>query len=175
MDVDIQGPLNEQQKTHLRTTWEVIFAKENRMKFAVSLFRNLFKAHPEYQQLFRSLRDIEDQQKLFKSAQLKAHGYRVVSTLNQMIESLETPDIFVEMLKNLARSHHGHGVSRKQFEHLGPVLLETFAEYLEDKFTPKVKDSWLVAYGFIVDSIWGEYVVIGEESASTNGGSSPEK
>ena len=36
---DIQGPLNEQQKTHLRTTWEVIFAKENRMKFAVSLFR----------------------------------------------------------------------------------------------------------------------------------------
>ncbi|XP_072047893.1 globin-like [Amphiura filiformis] len=143
------------------------------MKLGVDLFISLFREHPKYRQQFRSFKDDHDLAALAKTTKLKAHGFRVVSTINNLIETLDDPALFVEQLKNMARTHHGHGVTRNSFGDLAPILLATFGNHIGGKFTPKARDAWVAAYNFIVDSVCAEYEVINRESGSS--GSSPEK
>ncbi|XP_072043424.1 globin-1-like [Amphiura filiformis] len=166
----------EQQKDLLRNTWKGVWNKDVKLKFSVSLFKNLFTAHPELQQLFRGMKEIEELETLIKSPKLKAHALRVVSSVNNLIENLDSPEVFVEMLKNLARSHKGNNVSKLNFEQLGPILIMTMREFLGDELSPKATDAWVAAYTFIVESVWGEYQLMVQESEelSLNGNSEPE-
>ena len=81
-----------------------------------SFYYSFFTAHPEYRLIFPAFRDIEDLEVLAKTPKLKAHAFRVVSTINNLIENLDTPDVFVEMLKNIGRSHQNRNIPRKNFE-----------------------------------------------------------
>ena len=62
------------------------------------------------------MKSINDIEVLIKSPKLKAHAIRVVSAINNLIENLDNPDVFVEMLKNLARSHRASNVTKQNFE-----------------------------------------------------------
>ncbi|XP_072044577.1 globin-like isoform X2 [Amphiura filiformis] len=171
--MEVGGPLTKQQKTHIRDTWALLYAKENRMKLGVDIFVCFFTTHPDYRKLFRAFRDEDDIQALAKTPKLKAHAFRVLSAINNLLEQLDDPEVFVEMVKNLARSHHGRNVGAATFNDLGPVLLTSFGKSIGDKFTKKASDAWLAAYTFIVQTMMAEYDVINGEGGS--GGSSPEK
>ena len=55
-------------------------------------------------------------EQLEKSPKLTAHAFRVLAAIQNLIENLEDPEVFVEMLKNIARSHGDTGVTKKNFE-----------------------------------------------------------
>lgn len=78
-------------------------------------FFRLFKKYPEAQSLFRTMKDLNLEQ-LEKSPKLTAHAFRVLAAIQNLIENLEDPEVFVEMLKNIARSHGDTGVTKKNFE-----------------------------------------------------------
>ncbi len=67
-------------------------------------------------QLFLTMKQIDDLETLIASPKLKAHALRVVSAINNLIENLDDPDVFVEMLKNLARSHKANNVTKTHFD-----------------------------------------------------------
>ncbi|XP_072043425.1 neuroglobin-like [Amphiura filiformis] len=154
--------LSEKHKELLRQTWQVIYSQENRKNFASTLFVKLFTVHPEAQSLFRTMKDLNFEQ-LEQSPKLIAHAYRVLAAIENLITNLDDPEVFVEMLKNIARSHGDTGVTRKNFEELGPVLVGAMGEILEDKLTPKAQEAWVLAYTFIVKAIWDEYDVMDKE------------
>ncbi|XP_072044580.1 globin-like isoform X2 [Amphiura filiformis] len=158
--------LNEQQKTQLRNTWDLLYVREKRGRVGADLFISLFREHPKYRQQFRSFKDDHDLAALAETAKLKAHGFRVVATINNLIETLDDPALFVEQLKNMARTHHLHGVTRDSFGDMAPILLATFGNHIGGKFTPKAREAWVAAYNFIVDTLVAEYVVIGRESGT---------
>ncbi|XP_072044575.1 globin C, coelomic-like [Amphiura filiformis] len=174
--INSEGPLTVQQKTYIRDTWALLYDKPNRTKLGVDIFVCFFTTHPDYKKSFRSFRDDDDIQALAKTPKLKAHAFRVLSTLNDLLEQLDDPDVFVVMLKNLARTHNDRHVAKETFKDLGPVLLTTFANHIGDRFTKKASDAWLAAYTFIVQSVMEEYDAINGEGGSMGSeGSSPEK
>ncbi|XP_033630010.1 cytoglobin-2-like isoform X1 [Asterias rubens] len=141
--------LTKDQKDHIRKSWAIVCTMKT--KFGVTLFANLFTKFPSAQQHFVQLKDITDMDVLRKSPKMKAHGFRVVSAFCSLVENLETPDVFIELLKNTGYSHGQRAmpIPHLYFEELGGIFLNTMDELLGDKFTPKAKDAWGVAYGFM--------------------------
>ncbi|XP_022092380.1 cytoglobin-1-like isoform X2 [Acanthaster planci] len=145
--------LTKEQKEHIRKSWAVVCTMKT--KFGVELFAKLFTNYPSSQQHFAQLKDLKDIDVLKKNPKMRAHGYRVVSAFCSLVENLDTPDIFIELLKNTGYSHSMRNVPHHYFEELGLVFLEVMSEQLGDKFTPKAKEAWGLAYGFMCKVILG--------------------
>ncbi|XP_038048304.1 cytoglobin-1-like isoform X2 [Patiria miniata] len=145
--------LTKEQKDQIKKSWDVVCTIKT--KFGVELFAKFFERHPAAQQHFAQLKDMTDLEVLKKSSKMRAHGYRVVSAFCSLVENLDTPDIFIELLTNTGYSHSLRTVPHHFFEDLGPVFLDVMTEQLGDKFTPKAKEAWGLAYTFMCKVILG--------------------
>ena len=102
-------------------------------EFAASFYENLFTGHPELKPLFAKT-DIAKQQK------------KLLSALVLVVENLRNPEALGQVLNALGARHIGYGVIPKYYGPVGEALLMSFEQYLQQDWTPEVKQAWVDAY-----------------------------
>ncbi|MCU4179584.1 globin family protein [Bosea sp. BH3] len=86
-------------------------------------------------------------QPLFKAADMKEQGRKLMGTLAVVVKGLEDLPALMPAVENLARKHVGYGVAPEHYVPVGAALLWTLEQGLGEGFTPAVKDAWTTAYG----------------------------
>lgn len=104
--------------------------------FGSSFYQNLFTMYPEAKPLFANT-DLAAQQK------------KLISSLVLVVENLQNPEKLQESLKGLGARHVQYGALPEHYPLVGNALLKTFEDYLQEKWTPEVKQAWVDAYGAI--------------------------
>lgn len=118
----------------LENSFEAIKPKAD--KFVSSFYENLFAANPEAKPLF----DTTD---------MAAQKKKLLSSLVLVVNSLRKPEVLDTALKGLGARHVKYGALPEHYPLVGNALLTTFEQYLGSKWTPKVKEAWVDAYGVI--------------------------
>ena len=104
--------------------------------FVASFYDNLFTANPEAKPLFDTT-DMEAQKK------------KLLNSLVLVVDNLRKPDALNGALRGLGARHVKYGALPAHYPLVGGALLTTFEQYLQDKWTPEVKQAWVDAYGAI--------------------------
>ena len=115
----------------VETSFEKI--KPRAVEFVSSFYQNLFETYPETQRLFGKT-DMDKQ------------GKKLLNSLILLVEGLRTPELLVPILKDLGARHKGYGTVAEYYPLVGDILLQTFAEYLQEDWTPEVAQAWLEIY-----------------------------
>ena len=110
--------------------------KPHANEFVASFYDNLFTAHPEAKPLFDTT-DMEAQKK------------KLLNSLILVVENLRQPDTLNGALRGLGARHVKYGALPVHYPLVGGALLTTFEQYLQDKWTPEVRQAWVDAYGAI--------------------------
>jgi len=77
-------------------------------------------------------------------------------------------DLVEEQLQHLGVSHIGYGVMPKHYPLMEKALFDTLQDTLEDRLTPKVKESWNTVYTFMsVTMMQGAFASLKAEVASS--------
>lgn len=90
--------------------------------FVGSFYQNLFKAYPETQRLFAKT-DMKTQEK------------KLLNSLVLLVESLRQPELLKQILADLGARHKQYGTLPQYYPLVGEVLLQTFADYLQQDWT----------------------------------------
>ncbi len=115
----------------VETSFEKI--KPRAGEFASSFYQNLFETYPETKRLFSKTDMVKQEKKL-------------LNTLVLLVESLRKPEALVPVLKDLGARHKGYGTLTEYYPLVGEILLKTFAEYLQEDWTPEVAQAWVDTY-----------------------------
>jgi len=137
-----------EERVHLVTaSWDLVRKdlKGNGIKFFVAFFT----AYPEYQQLFKQLKDVPLDE-LAQAPKLKAHASVVMNNINALIDNLSQPECVVEILRKIVVTHKPRGITPQHFENLFGVLLSFLASALGDAFTAETKGAWVATAGAVV-------------------------
>ena len=118
----------------LEQSFESIKPQAN--EFVASFYDNLFTANPEAKPLF----DTTD---------MAAQKKKLLASLVLVVDNLRKPDVLDGALRGLGARHVKYGALPAHYPLVGSALLTTFEQYLGDRWTPKVKDAWVGAYGTI--------------------------
>lgn len=118
----------------LESSFESVKPQAN--EFVNSFYDNLFTDNPEAKPLFEHT-DMASQKKM------------LLNSLVMVVENLRQPDVLDKALRGLGARHVKYGALPEHYPLVGGALLKTFEQYLGEKWTPKVKDAWVGAYGAI--------------------------
>ncbi|XP_070533686.1 cytoglobin-like isoform X2 [Ptychodera flava] len=147
---DIPDPdttLTPNEKQAIRDTWKEIYA--NRKENGVALLLRLFSEYPETKQRFKNLKFLDDLEKLGKHPTMKAHAFRVMASLNSLVETLDDAEVLVELLVNLGRTHKVKNVTESDFDKLGVVAIWLVENKSGSSYTEYAKAAWIKAWGVI--------------------------
>jgi nitric oxide dioxygenase len=101
--------------------------------FVATFYDKLFAEFPQTRGFFASI-DMKEQQK------------KLLGALALVVQNLRKPDVLAGALKGLGQRHAGFGVRPEHYPIVGAVLLETFAAFLGQRWTPELRDAWAEAY-----------------------------
>lgn len=112
--------------------------REDTVKFSASFYDKLFDYHPELKPLFAKV-DLADQEK------------KLIFSLAIIVENLRNPEELNRALKSLGAYHKKVGIIKNYYPFVGQALVETFANYLGDKWDENTNKAWLNAYDLITE------------------------
>lgn len=101
--------------------------------FVTAFYERLFTNYPQTRAFFASTNMKEQRKKL-------------LGALILVIQNLRKPDVLTSALQGLGQRHVKYGVLPEHYPIVGTILLETFAEFLGDNWTPEYQDAWVQAY-----------------------------
>ncbi len=122
----------------LQVSFEKI--KPQAEEFTASFYEHLFESHPEVKPMFAHVDMVQQEKKL-------------LSALVLVVESLRNPSALESVLSALGARHVGYGSLPQQYPAVGQALLLTFEQYLQDDWTPELKQAWKDAYGAITSQM----------------------
>ena len=114
--------------------------RHDAVNFSASFYNKLFSYHPELKPLFAK-------------ADLAAQEKKLVVSLAIIVENLRNPEELSMALKSLGAYHQQVGTMSEHYPFVGQALLETFAEYLGDRWNGKTYQAWLDAYSLITETM----------------------
>ena len=112
--------------------------KHDSVNFSASFYSKLFYYHPELKPLF-------------EKADLAAQERKLIVSLAVIVENLRNPQELTMALKSLGAYHQQVGTIREHYPFVGQALVETFAEYLGNKWDLNTNQAWLEAYNLIAE------------------------
>ncbi|WP_017718508.1 pentapeptide repeat-containing protein [Kamptonema formosum] len=98
-------------------------------EFAVSFYDNLFICYPEVKPLFAKT----EMNKQYK---------KLVNDLVLVVENLRNPEALGEVFDTLGARDVEYGALAIHYPAVGDALLATFEQYLQEDWTPEVKQAW---------------------------------
>ncbi len=101
--------------------------------FVTAFYERLFTNYPQTRAFFASTNMKEQRKKL-------------LGALVLVIQNLRKPEVLTSALKGLGQRHVAYGVRPEHYPIVGTILLETFADFLGDDWTPEYRDAWAQAY-----------------------------
>ena len=106
--------------------------------FAEAFYQRLFVLYPQTTPLF-AVTDMKRQQS------------SLMATLEMVVSGVARGDNVVPGIEQLGRRHAMYGVKVEHYPMVGQALLETFEQFLRDKWTSQVEATWSEAYAIITD------------------------
>jgi len=106
---------------------------------------NAFVSH-FYSTLFT---DYPDAKGLFAHTNMTKQEEMLLSSLVLVVENLRNPDVLIETLKGLGTRHVRYGALPEHYPLVGMSLLKTFEFFLQDDWTPALKQAWVDGYAAI--------------------------
>jgi nitric oxide dioxygenase len=101
--------------------------------FVTAFYERLFTNYPQTRAFF-------------SSTNMKEQRKKLLGALILVIQNLRKPDVLTSALQGLGQRHVNYGVRPEHYPIVGTILLETFAEFLGDNWTPAYQDAWVQAY-----------------------------
>ena len=115
----------------LETSFQIIAPRGE--AFVTAFYERLFTNYPQTRAFFTSA-DMKEQRK------------KLLGALALVIQNLRKPEVLVSALGGLGQRHVAYGVRPEHYPIVGAVLLDTFADFLGDDWTPTYHDAWAQAY-----------------------------
>ncbi|XP_029169534.1 cytoglobin-2 [Nylanderia fulva] len=131
--------MTEKQKRLVQNTWAI--ARKDEVSAGVAVMNAFFKQYPEYQQQFKSFKDIPFEE-LPKNKRFQAHCASIISTISKLIEQMYDPELMQASLINLIEKHKNRGQTLEQFENLKQLLLVLFPSLFGKQYTPEAQEAW---------------------------------
>src|SRR5260370_42071034 len=82
----------------------------------------------------------------FASTDMKKQRQKLLGALVLVIQNLRKPEVLTNALKGLGERHVHYGVLPEHYPIVGAILLETFSDFLGDRWTSGYPDAWVAAY-----------------------------
>src|SRR5215470_17093987 len=82
----------------------------------------------------------------FASTDMKEQRKKLLGALALVIQNLRKPEVLTSALQGLGQRHVAYGVRPEHYPIVGAVLLDTFAAFLGERWTPVRRDAWTEAY-----------------------------
>lgn len=101
--------------------------------FVATFYERLFFCFPETRALFANTAMFEQRKKLQQSLAL-------------IVEHMHHPDLLRDHLHAMGRQHATAGVQPEHYALVGAVLMETFADFLGENWTPAHHEAWTTSY-----------------------------
>jgi hemoglobin-like flavoprotein len=101
--------------------------------FVTAFYERLFTRFPQTRAFFAAT-DMKEQRK------------KLLGALALVIQNLRKPEVLTNALTGLGRRHVAYGVRPEHYPIVGAVLLETFADFLGERWTRAHHDAWAQAY-----------------------------
>lgn len=114
--------------------------KPQALDFSNSFYETLFRLSPQLKPMFAHTSQEAQQKKL-------------IFSLAAIVENLRNPEILGPALASLGARHFEVGTLEEHYPLVGHALLNTFAQYLGDDWTPQLADNWLTAYEAIANTM----------------------
>lgn len=115
-----------------------VHVKSRTTDFASSFYKNLFADYPHLQSLF-AYTPLEIQEK------------KLIIALVSVINNLRNLSYLKSILKDLGEKHLRYGIVQEHYPMVGATLLKTLAFYLNEDWTPEVKQAWQEGYDAITN------------------------
>ena len=125
----------------LRQSFEMVVPRKE--VFAHSFYERLFTYYPETQAMFAQ-------------TDMKRQEGSLIATLAVVVAGVERGENIRSVLQELGKKHETYGAKPKHYPLVGGVLLETFHEYLGERFTREMEAAWSQAYDIISGQMIGE-------------------
>nr|KAG5703952.1 hypothetical protein BaRGS_020549 [Batillaria attramentaria] len=144
-EVECTG-FSDTQIDTIRSTWPLLARDSQRV--AVEVFRRIFREAPSIHSLFHSF-NVED---LHKSVMFREHAGRFMLILQSLVDNLEAPSNIDDQLLILGAKHATFdGYHPEYFRFYTKCMLEVWEQELGEEFIHEVRDSWRLAFDYIVD------------------------
>jgi hemoglobin-like flavoprotein len=85
----------------------------------------------------------------FDQSNMELHRTQFISTLDQLVRSLDDPDHLVAIAGALGRRHTGYHVEERHFDSFREALLEVLEPGLGPRFTSELRSAWTEAYALV--------------------------
>jgi hemoglobin-like flavoprotein len=108
--------------------------------FAQAFYRRLFALYPQTNPLFAT-------------TNMKNQESSLMATLELVVSGVARGENVVPSIEQLGRRHAIYGVKAEHYPMVGQALLETFAQFLQEKWTLQVEATWTEAYTMVSDSM----------------------
>ena len=115
----------------LETSFQLIAPRGE--AFVTAFYERLFTNYPQTRAFFAS-------------TSMKEQRKKLLGALILVIQNLRKPEVLTSALKGLGQRHVAYGVRPEHYPIVGTILLETFADFLGDDWTPAYQDAWAQAY-----------------------------
>lgn len=109
--------------------------RDDKERFAAAFYERLFVEFPETKPLFAQT-DMKRQQNLLIGA---------ISTVLKYLQTGQTDELAVTLVA-LGQRHVNYGVEPENYPMVGAALLDTFARFFGDQWTPELNTAWADAY-----------------------------
>lgn len=84
---------------------------------------------------------------------MKAHALTVVSALTVMVDSLDQPEVFMELIEKNIRTHINRKIGVEQYKHLKVAFVDTLLAVLGPEIMNEVSlTAWGKAFDVIVET-----------------------
>ena len=101
--------------------------------FVAAFYERLFAHYPQTKAFFTTT-DMKEQKK------------ELLGALMLVTQNLRKPDALAPALAGLGQRHAAYGVRPEHYPIVGAVLLDTFASFPGERWTPARRDAWAQAY-----------------------------
>ncbi|CAI6361044.1 unnamed protein product [Macrosiphum euphorbiae] len=145
--------LSPLQISQLKDSWSLL--AQDPSQLASALVIRLFKENPEYQSLFKKLKNLSIDE-LESNPQFMSHASKVGAALASTIDHLDKPEELEKLLTNLGIKHKQYGLTAKHFQVIGDVLVSMIAEAIGDS-EPELLDLWKSSLTSVLSIIIAAY------------------
>ncbi|XP_058798119.1 globin [Phymastichus coffea] len=137
--VDPATGLTGRQKKLVQSTWAL--CRKDPIASGVAIMTAFFKAHPDYHQDFAGFKDVPLDE-LPGNKKFQAHCLAVVTTLSNVIDSMNDTELLAANLVSIGEKHNKRGQTKQQFLDLKEVMMEVLRQKLGAKFTAETSEAW---------------------------------
>lgn len=116
----------------------------------VKLFLKVFAAAPQTLGMFEEFRADPNWK---QSPNFRHHCRIFMNIVGSSVSLLHDPDNLLGTLEYLGLKHEGFGITQEHFDLMEGLWMDTWEEILGPKFTPEVKEIWIVFYRYMGEII----------------------